>query len=1187
MITARHTHVDQDLVSEIFDKMHGGHSAVVLGHRYNGKTVLIRHLRTRLERAGFAVERISGEKLDAEARSGRAEPRAAEHQFDDWLEKHEGRKSWVLIASDVDALPAASARGLLERIRTRADCGRLVALVTGQLDLRNHIQGPKAELTNFDHYLAQGLSEAESARFAADLLREVHLPPDFEGAAQDVIWRLAGGNTFLMRSILWATSERRNKGNPDAASGPVTADEILESVEKFSFDASEYMVTNAERLIQRDAECWPRLESLITSGQAPIAHNVTMGGALTLSGVAVRRDDTLYWASELMKRLILRRFYPVSKIADLYARGGKWAEAFAKYETLIGTPQPRPYNRDDYADVVANVDALAASLYVEAAKGIQATRSRFADGCRWLLGIPEVHFWKWTGGWKHDLTSPARLSPAVSGAALEILPDDMQAGFSVPQHWAYCVAGKTLTGVRPDLREAVLLGDFETREPLAERQKLLDRLLPHFVAAHDHAVAAERAKQRLQTRNRHSLIVTSIHEAMGTDFTDVGQVIGKASTSLRELGYEHVRFHLVDSDRQKIQLVPASADDGAKWDDAEIDLEPPEGVELASHAQVVRSGIAFTGPGHAIVPIKKYTVDENWTVGTIQVVRRDKLTPSIEEVSDLEIFANQLSTAIRYGERVQLIQSTLDRIPDPVMIFDAQSRLRYANEIGLALFGVNPQWRSPTEIPPEVAADAQRALQQGTSFRHVETVTGVSYKGDLTSRRIEDWRGDHSGGFLHLHDLNDFYRVANALGHVAQATDQTSAIDRLMEALTTGGLCHPWVRVYFVDPEDKSKLRSERGYGFAQVDAFNRRKTCLIEGQTAGGRGWRCINDQKPLLYCYRPDPDADEFTEGSTPLGIPMYWVNINDTDPVIRKKPGDMWLDFPLITPANQVLGKVTVGCDAKLSRQEYEGLFVLSGWLAGVIFAFSERDRLVKERQEWVEASAKLSMATMAHSMNTQFASLGLLVERYRRRRAANGDLFELTGELEDLYGRLTMIATDANRKLGVVTPKWETFNLVAVLRRVCALQLAEHQWRLSTFSPEYMVHAEERLVVEVVDELLTNARKAKLSTGSSFDDLRVSVRIEESDKYVVVTLQDNGPGVPPEYRPKIFDAYFRVYTGAAQEGQGLGLSRAKEVITAHGGTIDEVGESGGGARFVIALLRNPPAALAAMNVEVGSV
>jgi signal transduction histidine kinase len=68
-------------------------------------------------------------------------------------------------------------------------------------------------------------------------------------------------------------------------------------------------------------------------------------------------------------------------------------------------------------------------------------------------------------------------------------------------------------------------------------------------------------------------------------------------------------------------------------------------------------------------------------------------------------------------------------------------------------------------------------------------------------------------------------------------------------------------------------------------------------------------------------------------------------------------------------------------------------------------------------------------------------------------------------------------------------------------------------------------------------------------------------------IQITIADNGPGIPHDIRPKIFDPFFS--GREAGRGLGFGLSKAWRIITLHGGTIEVRETPGGGATFVIAL------------------
>lgn len=101
--------------------------------------------------------------------------------------------------------------------------------------------------------------------------------------------------------------------------------------------------------------------------------------------------------------------------------------------------------------------------------------------------------------------------------------------------------------------------------------------------------------------------------------------------------------------------------------------------------------------------------------------------------------------------------------------------------------------------------------------------------------------------------------------------------------------------------------------------------------------------------------------------------------------------------------------------------------------------------------------------------------------------------------------------------------------------------------------------------IVDNLISNAIKFSPSGGG------ILVRAVQTDGEVVLEVADQGPGVDPADRPRVFEAFFqgRPPDAASLRGTGLGLSIAREHVLAHGGRIEIVDVVGKGACFRVAL------------------
>jgi signal transduction histidine kinase len=112
----------------------------------------------------------------------------------------------------------------------------------------------------------------------------------------------------------------------------------------------------------------------------------------------------------------------------------------------------------------------------------------------------------------------------------------------------------------------------------------------------------------------------------------------------------------------------------------------------------------------------------------------------------------------------------------------------------------------------------------------------------------------------------------------------------------------------------------------------------------------------------------------------------------------------------------------------------------------------------------------------------------------------------------------------------------------------------------------VEGDARRLEQVIQNLVANAVRHVPEGG------RISLSATPApDGRVRVRVEDNGPGIPPEHLPRIFDRFYRVDAARDQAsgGSGLGLSIVRAIIHAHGGTIAASQAPGGGARFDILL------------------
>jgi signal transduction histidine kinase len=98
-------------------------------------------------------------------------------------------------------------------------------------------------------------------------------------------------------------------------------------------------------------------------------------------------------------------------------------------------------------------------------------------------------------------------------------------------------------------------------------------------------------------------------------------------------------------------------------------------------------------------------------------------------------------------------------------------------------------------------------------------------------------------------------------------------------------------------------------------------------------------------------------------------------------------------------------------------------------------------------------------------------------------------------------------------------------------------------------------------QVFANLISNAVKHSPAGAA------VEIAVARTEERMRVTVRDRGPGVPPEFRPRLFEKFSQAggRNASSRGGTGLGLAITKAIVEAHGGAIGHEDAEGGGARF----------------------
>lgn len=151
--------------------------------------------------------------------------------------------------------------------------------------------------------------------------------------------------------------------------------------------------------------------------------------------------------------------------------------------------------------------------------------------------------------------------------------------------------------------------------------------------------------------------------------------------------------------------------------------------------------------------------------------------------------------------------------------------------------------------------------------------------------------------------------------------------------------------------------------------------------------------------------------------------------------------------------------------------------------------------------------------------------------------------------------------------------EPFQLDEQLRRVVIALQPQWQERQIAFEldlPDVRLAGDRDQLDQVWTNLIGNAIKFSPDGG------QIAIRVETDGSVVTVRVADQGIGIAPEDRERVFERFFKADRARSRkyEGSGLGLAIVKQIVTLQGGEIAAESELGKGTTFVVSLPLDPP-------------
>ena len=246
--------------------------------------------------------------------------------------------------------------------------------------------------------------------------------------------------------------------------------------------------------------------------------------------------------------------------------------------------------------------------------------------------------------------------------------------------------------------------------------------------------------------------------------------------------------------------------------------------------------------------------------------------------------------------------------------------------------------------------------------------------------------------------------------------------------------------------------------------------------------------------------------------------------------------------------------------------------SGFISGLVAVLHDTTEQEKEERE-----RRLFVSNVSHELRTPLTSLKSYLEALDEGALSEPVAPDFIKVSLDETNRMMRMVTDllhlsridnATSNLDVELTNFTAF-ITFILNRFDKIKSQDENLKYELIRDypitSVWIEIDTDKMPQVIDNILNNAIKYSPDGG------KITVSMKTTDDQMILSISDQGLGIPKQDLPKIFDRFYRVdrARSRAQGGTGLGLAIAKEIIKQHNGFIWAKSEYGKGSTFTIVL------------------
>ncbi len=218
----------------------------------------------------------------------------------------------------------------------------------------------------------------------------------------------------------------------------------------------------------------------------------------------------------------------------------------------------------------------------------------------------------------------------------------------------------------------------------------------------------------------------------------------------------------------------------------------------------------------------------------------------------------------------------------------------------------------------------------------------------------------------------------------------------------------------------------------------------------------------------------------------------------------------------------------------------------------------------------------VANISHELRTPISAIRLLRDTLSRQQVSHKQQEKMLRKIGRELDTLQRIV-DGMHDLSMIESGQAIMKLIEMPLHILVDEAVEHlDEQIEQRSIKMSKHVPKDLYVLVdpgqIGRVLTNLIHNALKVTPKKGTIRIVATPDADHDTVTVTIEDSGPGIPPEERDRVFERFYQLDEARSERrGSGLGLSIARHIVEAHQGRIWVEGSDDlGGARFCFTLL-----------------